>query len=645
MNVFMPMRIIESSAALKRVAGEKIITLVLHSLQLTRHDTLWLVVNKSAEKEIKRISTTYKEVCDVKVIAVPFLTRGPVETVMTGLSRFTDEELKRKVVCIDSDSLHQDNILLLFRKEKTDNMLFYFNTQSSKYSYITLDEKVAASGKATVKNIKEKDPISNMALSGAYAFKSARLLQEYCKVSIERDQLWISQLCQLMIQDGHTFRGRPVTHFYDLALPEQRESFAQSLAEGANIIPKPLKIAVRLESLLIRDYDADLSDALPNHTEIAKVQKLKAMGHSIVIITGRKQSTDMLKTIAMGNLTLEQIKKFKIPFDEIYFGQPSFDMLLTSNDTMSDLGIEFDLKQPHDAVKPRSFNRVDFISEHAVQKTSKSTILDGEVHFYRNIPSDVIGYFPKYIESRSNGLYTSLVMSRVQGTPLTNLCISHCFSKRHLNMLLKALRDIHNSKAAVALSKDKKVNVYVNYASKVRKRFHEHRELYSQLYGQQETQKMYERIYAHLLEFEKQTQAIEAPCIHGDPVFSNVLDTDGSIILLDMRGKIGKTLTIAGDAHYDLAKVLQCLYGYDFVLQGLSVTQRDKKYLGPLRKAYFSYVLKNYKTTRSNLLWITASHYFSLIPLHTERPKQIRYMGLCQDVLADINKIEEKMKV
>lgn len=139
------------------------------------------------------------------------------------------------------------------------------------------------------------------------------------------------------------------------------------------------------------------------------------------------------------------------------------------------------------------------------------------------------------------------------------------------------------------------------------------------------------------MDFQKQKRALHSPCIHGDPVFSNVLDIgEGRIILLDMRGKLGDTLTIQGDAHYDLAKVLQCLFGYDFVLQGRNLSKQDVKYLSKLRDVYFEFLGNEYKTvSKRDVLWITASHYFSLVPLHTERTKQKQYLELCCKVYAE----------
>ena len=53
----------------------------------------------------------------------------------------------------------------------------------------------------------------------------------------------------------------------------------------------------------------------------------------------------------------------------------------------------------------------------------------------------------------------------------------------------------------------------------------------------------------------------------GAEVFSNIIRTnEDKIVMIDMRGQLGKIITTQGDVHYDLSKVFQSLCGYDFML-------------------------------------------------------------------------------
>merc|ERR1712070_827764 len=106
-----------------------------------------------------------------------------------------------------------------------------------------------------------------------------------------------------------------------------------------------------------------------------------------------------------------------------------------------------------------------------------------------------------------------------------------------------------------------------NYGPKLRRRFEGHRELYSAL--STETAATFEQLSQFLREYEAEHRYQEAAVVHGDPVFSNVLlNEDGHVVFLDMRGELGEQLTMRGDLTYDLSKVYQSLLGYDFIILG-----------------------------------------------------------------------------
>jgi len=54
----------------------------------------------------------------------------------------------------------------------------------------------------------------------------------------------------------------------------------------------------------------------PNNELIQFVRELKRKGYKIIIVTGRREDTQK-------EATLEELKRFGIPFDEIYFRKPN----------------------------------------------------------------------------------------------------------------------------------------------------------------------------------------------------------------------------------------------------------------------------------------------------------------------------------
>ena len=143
-----------------------------------------------------------------------------------------------------------------------------------------------------------------------------------------------------------------------------------------------------------------------------------------------------------------------------------------------------------------------------------------------------------------------------------------------------------------------------------------------------------------LFENEERWQASNV--IHGDPVFSNVLLTDdGRIFLLDMRGEQGNILTLQGDLTYDLSKVYQSLLGYDYIILGQPLHERDGELLEELRHTFRTFVREHYPEVRlSDIVRITASHYFGIVPLHVNREHQMAYLQTASALLSSLSAMQ-----
>jgi thiamine kinase-like enzyme len=116
--------------------------------------------------------------------------------------------------------------------------------------------------------------------------------------------------------------------------------------------------------------------------------------------------------------------------------------------------------------------------------------------------------------------------------------------------------------------------------------------------------------------------------IHGDPVFTNVLQTEQGLKFIDMKGKIGDELTIIGDTYYDLAKVYQSILGYDFILNDIEL---DNVYM----KSFKEYFEDSFEPSSLKIIKIiTASLFFTLMPLHTEdQDKFAKYFKIINTLL------------
>ena len=106
-------------------------------------------------------------------------TDGAVETVMIGLNS-SDFNLDEPVRCLDSDSFYHFDPSERW-DQKNSIMTFISDSPSPIYSYITVSED------GILTNIREKEKISDFAVSGAYGFEKASCLLTSCRDVIDRN--------------------------------------------------------------------------------------------------------------------------------------------------------------------------------------------------------------------------------------------------------------------------------------------------------------------------------------------------------------------------------------------------------------------------------------------------------------------------
>jgi len=170
--------------------------------------------------------------------------------------------------------------------------------------------------------------------------------------------------------------------------------------------------------------------------------------------------------------------------------------------------------------------------------------------------------------------------------------------------------------------------IYDNYASKLIHRYENYD--YSSYY---DSKHVYDSILSKLRDYEKNNKGIKT-IIHGDPVFTNIIINDfGKIKFIDMRGRMGDTLTIYGDWLYDWAKIYQSIIGYDEILISKTIDKAYKNRMVDIFKHYFMGIASN--EDFGNLKTITKSLIFSLIPLHHNEKCASYYNLIRSEYLCD----------
>ena len=239
---------------------------------------------------------------------------------------------------------------------------------------------------------------------------------------------------------------------------------------------------------------------------------------------------------------------------------------------------------------------------------------------------------------------------------------------------MRALQKIHTTKPpedSQAAKEEIVSNAQLcsNYGPKVKKRTLDHIALYDSLAKELgiNTRQMADVLIRFLEDFESSKKAQHAFYIHGDPVFSNIIRTnEDKIVMIDMRGQLGKVITTQGDVHYDLSKVFQSLCGYDFMLLVPRLSSKDfvkdlvnlsqledqildepaSELFDGLRAAFWDEVknliqrqsfLKTWsrecEVSHRQVRLLTAAHFFTIVPLHEVRSRMVRYLRTAYSML------------
>lgn len=151
-------------------------------------------------------------------------TRGAAETIQLGINSI-NEERDIPVLCLDCDNWYLCDIIKQWNKE---NCVFSIEDLNNNpiYSYVETDNN------KNIKNIKEKEKISNKACTGAYGFSSIKTLNSYITKIItenltQKSEFYTSGVIKKMITDGHIFKNIEILnkHYFSFGTPEQVEEY------------------------------------------------------------------------------------------------------------------------------------------------------------------------------------------------------------------------------------------------------------------------------------------------------------------------------------------------------------------------------------------------------------------------------------
>ncbi|RDW84824.1 capsule biosynthesis phosphatase [Coleophoma cylindrospora] len=687
------------------IVGRPMILWMIDNLSLKAGDTLWMAINEEVDDEFRigqLVAKSFPKI-DFRLLRLRHQTKGASETLYIVSQSMNAEHLKRRTVSLDCDTIYWADVLQDIRDmPEGHGGCFYFPDEGDKpiFSYIQTDSK------SVITDIKEKIAISNKANTGAYVFPSAGILRSWAAKNIDmnsqkRDgdvgEYYTSQLISAMILEGKVpFLGMPVgiSDFSCVGTPEQLQDLLLLIkVDGNKIKLKKRRFCFDLDSTLVGvpAVAGDYSTCPPITKNIELVQQLHKAGHYIIIQTARRMRThkgNVGSVIAdIGPVTFAQLAKYNIPFDDIHFGKPWADVYVddlavnANLDTMREIGwlleepdptslVGYENTKKAGMIAARDFNTIQIIGDKVI-KSSKSENILGEVYFYSHMPPQLTSVFPAvyHVDYLPDTSTYTVTMENRKGLTFSHLLVGRSITRGRLLTLLTALHKIHSTpnpdKAVLPISEPLakrfeshsleaakgRVNIYANYGSKLRSRYTQHADKYAAL-GPLAAE-LFNRLNEFLDTYEAEEKGVHAQVIHGDPVFSNaILSKDEKLVsFIDVRCQLDNTLTPEGDIHYDLAKVLQSLVGYDHILfmsanhHTMSpdlplLDEADTSLLSELQEVFWEFLETQYEVRlhKKTLLRITASLYFSLIPLHKPELGQV-FLRMCKMTLDMASKI------
>lgn len=607
---------------LVNVFGKPILYYLLDNLNVPSGCKIFVVYNKEyANYRIEDLLRKQYPCYHFYFYMLDIATRGAAETINIGLKQL--HTIDEPILCLDSDNFYTCDIVDKWNKE---NKVFTFHDGSDKpiYSYVIEKDGI-------VLDIVEKQKISNMACTGAYGFSSCKDLLRYTQYVLDnnitqKNEFYTSTVIKEMIKAKCDFKNKLIDSKYwnCLGTPIQVKTFCNNYPVISSIDNKmkiqPKRICFDFDNTLVTypKVKNDYTSVEPITKNIEYLRYLKNLGNTIIIYTARRMKThsgNVGKILSdVGKITFNTLEEFNIPYDEIYFGKPYADFYIDDLAVNCNDDIEKIMGYYQDTIKPRDFNDIRACTMNLYTKSSSN--LSGEIYYYNNIPRVLKDMFPILIDYDDNN--TWYTMEKIEGINVSSLYTSQLLTPNLLDNIMNSIGRIHNT----AYNNDNKVelNIYENYTTKMQRRYKSYN------YGRfEKSNDVYCSIYNKLEEYEKANKG-ECTVIHGDPVFTNIIiNKHDKIKFIDMRGKVGDTLTIYGDSLYDWAKLYQSLIGYDCIVMNKDI---DESYKQSLLNCFETKFIDMYSQEKYEYLkWITKSLFFTLIPLHDDE-KCIKYYNL-----------------
>lgn len=246
----------------------------------------------------------------LKIVILDEPTASQPETVVRAINI---ENIDGTILIKDCDDYFEEN----FIENLNDNFVCVYNIGNKKID-VANKSYVSVNDSGIVTNIIEKKIISNTFCCGGYGFKSAsEYVDSYEKIKMIKN-LYTSHIIYHMILENSIFKVKHVSEYQDWGTLEDWTSYVKSFST----------IFIDLDGVLVQN-SSEYFPPFWGETEGIKenidiINKLHINKQAkIIITTSRKNSYK--------DITVNQLKKEGILYDDIIFGLPNCKRLLIND--------------------------------------------------------------------------------------------------------------------------------------------------------------------------------------------------------------------------------------------------------------------------------------------------------------------------
>jgi len=323
---------IKPSKPLIKVHGIELILWSLNSFKFNSNDNLYIVTLKSDKvklRVLKKINFLYPNI-NIFWLEIDEILNGQLLTALEAVNFF---KIKGELLIHNCDTSYDFDYSLFKSLLRNDpfGIIPFFNSEGENWSFIKLQNDL-------VVEVKEKERISNNCSLGTYFFKSAEFFYDLANDYLDKNNIhlnkefFIAPLYEYAISKSlniYAMKSKNVKIFGTVSelLNAFEISFYELLSENDFNGHQRKTLVVDIDGTLCKKpIMGDYSECIPINDICEKLRYHNSMGAYIILYTSRNMRS-FKGNIGLINkhtsyVLINWLKKYDIPFDELYFGKP-----------------------------------------------------------------------------------------------------------------------------------------------------------------------------------------------------------------------------------------------------------------------------------------------------------------------------------